>query len=34
MAADTVLGDFPQPPPFDWGEGVLMTGLLRPTAMK
>jgi unsaturated rhamnogalacturonyl hydrolase len=27
--ADAVLRDFPQPPPFNWGEGVLMTGMLR-----
>jgi len=28
-AADFVLKDFPQPPPFDWGEGVLMAGMIR-----
>lgn len=28
-AADFVLSDFPQPPPFDWGEGVLMAGMMR-----
>ncbi|MBI4581400.1 MAG: glycoside hydrolase family 88 protein [Planctomycetes bacterium] len=27
--ADGVLVDFPQPPPFDWGEGVLMAGMMR-----
>jgi len=27
--ADFVLEDFPQPPPFNWGEGVLMTGMMR-----
>lgn len=27
--ADAVLRDFPQPPPFNWGEGVLMTGMMR-----
>ncbi|MHB1038304.1 MAG: glycoside hydrolase family 88/105 protein [Pirellulales bacterium] len=29
QVADAVLRDFPQPPPFDWGEGVLMTGMLE-----
>jgi unsaturated rhamnogalacturonyl hydrolase len=24
-----VLQDFPEPPPFNWGEGVLMTGMMR-----
>jgi len=27
--ADAVLRDFPKPPPFNWGEGVLMTGMMR-----
>jgi len=27
--ADRVLQDFPEPPPFDWGEGVLMAGMMR-----
>ncbi len=27
--ADAVLRDFPKPPPFDWGEGVLMAGMMR-----
>ncbi|MFV2068497.1 MAG: glycoside hydrolase family 105 protein [Pirellulales bacterium] len=27
--ADAVLRDFPQPPPFNWGEGVLVTGMMR-----
>jgi unsaturated rhamnogalacturonyl hydrolase len=27
--ADAVLRDFPQPPPFNWGEGVLLTGIMR-----
>jgi unsaturated rhamnogalacturonyl hydrolase len=27
--ADAVLRDFPEPPPFDWGEGTLMTGMMR-----
>ena len=27
--ADRVLVDFPEPPPFDWGEGVLMAGMMR-----
>jgi unsaturated rhamnogalacturonyl hydrolase len=27
--ADAVLRDFPQPPAFDWGEGVLLTGMMR-----
>ena len=27
--ADAVLRDFPKPPAFDWGEGVLMTGMMR-----
>src|SRR5690606_33268569 len=27
--ADRVLKDFPEPPPFDWGEGVLMAGMVR-----
>jgi len=27
--ADRVLIDFPSPPPFDWGEGVLMAGMMR-----
>jgi len=29
QVADRVLLDFPQPPPFDWGEGVLMAGMMR-----
>lgn len=27
--ADAVIRDFPEPPPFNWGEGVLMTGMMR-----
>ncbi|MHC4593423.1 MAG: glycoside hydrolase family 88/105 protein, partial [Planctomycetota bacterium] len=27
--ADAVLRDFPDPPPFNWGEGVLMAGMMR-----
>jgi unsaturated rhamnogalacturonyl hydrolase len=27
--ADAVLRDFPTPPPFDWGEGVLMAGMVH-----
>jgi unsaturated rhamnogalacturonyl hydrolase len=27
--ADRVLADFPEPPPFNWGEGVLMAGMMR-----
>ncbi len=27
--ADRTLLDFPSPPPFDWGEGVLMSGMAR-----
>ncbi len=27
--ADAVLRDAPEPPPFDWGEGVLLAGLMR-----
>ena len=27
--ADAVLRDFPNPPAFQWGEGVLMTGMMR-----
>ncbi|MFQ6034383.1 MAG: glycoside hydrolase family 88 protein [Sedimentisphaerales bacterium] len=27
--ADAVLRDFPEPPPFDWGEGVLMAGMMQ-----
>jgi len=27
--ADAVLRDFPKPPPFNWGEGTLMTGMMR-----
>ena len=27
--ADAVLRDFPQPPPFNWGEGVMLTGMMR-----
>lgn len=29
QVADRVLLDFPQPPPFNWGEGVLMAGMMR-----
>lgn len=29
QVADRVLLDFPEPPPFDWGEGVLMAGMMR-----
>ncbi len=29
QVADRVLVDFPEPPPFDWGEGVLMAGMMR-----
>ena len=29
QVADRVLIDFPKPPPFDWGEGVLMAGMMR-----
>ena len=27
--ADRAIEDFPQPPPFNWGEGVLMAGMMR-----
>jgi len=27
--ADAVLRDFPKPPQFNWGEGVLLTGMMR-----
>ena len=27
--ADAVLRDFPDPPPFNWGEGVMLTGMMR-----
>jgi len=27
--ADAVLRDFPKPPPFDWGEGVMLSGMMR-----
>ncbi|MFO7905872.1 MAG: glycoside hydrolase family 88/105 protein [Planctomycetota bacterium] len=27
--ADAVLRDFPKPPRFNWGEGVMMTGMMR-----
>ncbi len=27
--ADAVLRDFPQPPPFNWGEGVMLSGMMR-----
>jgi len=27
--ADAVVRDFPKPPPFNWGEGVLLTGMMR-----
>lgn len=30
--ADRVLADFRDPPPFNWGEGVLMAGMLRAGA--
>jgi unsaturated rhamnogalacturonyl hydrolase len=29
QVADAVLRDFPQPPPLNWGEGVLLTGMMR-----
>ncbi|MGB9626341.1 MAG: glycoside hydrolase family 88/105 protein [Phycisphaerae bacterium] len=29
QVADRVLTDFPEPPPFDWGEGVLMAGMIQ-----
>lgn len=29
QVADAVLRDFPEPPPFNWGEGVMMTGMMR-----
>jgi unsaturated rhamnogalacturonyl hydrolase len=29
IAADRVLADFPRPPDFNWGEGVLMVGMVR-----
>jgi rhamnogalacturonyl hydrolase YesR len=29
QVADRVLLDFPQPPPFDWGEGTMMGGMMR-----
>lgn len=29
QVADRVLTDFPEPPPFDWGEGVLMAGMMH-----
>ncbi len=28
-AADFVLKSFPEPPPFNWGEGVVLTGMMR-----
>ena len=28
-AADAVLRDFPDPPQFNWGEGVMLTGMMR-----
>ncbi len=31
--ADRVLVDFPRPPPFNWGEGVLMAGMMRAGAV-
>jgi rhamnogalacturonyl hydrolase YesR len=27
--ADAVIRDFPKPPPFNWGEGTLLTGMMR-----
>jgi unsaturated rhamnogalacturonyl hydrolase len=27
--ADAVLRDFPAPPPFNWGEGTMLTGMMR-----
>lgn len=33
QVADRVLVDFPEPPPFDWGEGVLMAGMMRAGAV-
>ncbi|UCC98912.1 MAG: glycoside hydrolase family 88 protein, partial [Phycisphaerales bacterium] len=27
--ADAVLRDFPEPPPFNWGEGTMLTGMMR-----
>ncbi|MDP6635884.1 MAG: glycoside hydrolase family 88 protein [Phycisphaerae bacterium] len=27
--ADAVLRDFPKPPPFNWGEGVMLSGMMR-----
>lgn len=27
--ADAVVRDFPEPPPFNWGEGVMMSGMMR-----
>lgn len=32
QVADRVVADFPEPPPFDWGEAVLMTGMMRAGA--
>jgi unsaturated rhamnogalacturonyl hydrolase len=29
QVADAVLRDFPQPPPFNWGEGTMMAGMMR-----
>ncbi len=29
QVADRVLLDFPEPPPFDWGEGTMMGGMMR-----
>ena len=31
--ADRILLDYPKPPPFDWGEGVLMAGMMRAGAV-
>lgn len=29
QVAERVLKDFPEPPPFDWGEGVLLAGMMH-----
>lgn len=29
QVADRVLSDFPTPPPFDWGEGTMMAGMMK-----
>lgn len=33
MVADAVLRDFPAPPPFNWGEGVMLAGMMRATRL-